>query len=122
MSRNAYVAYQDTEIIGRTTVDDKASRAAKRHNQAIDKKLTEERKEWVLVPPSDMTLTLKENAGEIAGLVLSVPHDCGRAVLHKRLAGIIEHDVTVDAAIEGTFEDAYEAMNLGTKETDYSLL
>ena len=118
MSRNKFVAYQDSEIIGRTTVDDKASREAARHNRTIDKRLVAERKEWVLVPPSNMTLTLHKDAGDVpSGLVLSVPHDVGRAVLHKRLAGIIEHDVTVDAAIEGSFEDAHEAMNLGTKET-----
>jgi hypothetical protein len=113
LSRNEFVAYQDSEIIGRTTIDDKASRAAKRRNQGIDNRLTEERKEWILVPPSNMTLTLHENAGAIpAGLVLSMPHEVGRAVLHKRLGRIIEHDVTLDAVIDGEFESAVEAMNL----------
>ena len=111
MSRNAYVAYQGTEIIGRITVDDKASRAAKRHNQAIDHQLEQRREEWVLIPPSNMTIILHQDAGAIpAGLVLSVPHEIGRLLLRKRLSRIIEHEVTVDAVIDGDFEGAIEAM------------
>ncbi len=106
------VTKEYTHIIGRTTVDDKASRAAARHNRAVDKRLAAERKEWNLDKPSNFTLAMLQGAGE--GLVLSVPHETGRAVLHKRLANILEHDVTVDAAVDGSFEDSYEAMNLGT--------
>lgn len=106
-------------IIGRTTVDSTASRAAKKHNRAIDNELSEQRKEWVLVPPANMTLTLYETAGAVpAGLVLSVPHEVGRAIVHKRLANILEHAVSVDAEIDSSFEDTFEAMNLGTTTED----
>jgi hypothetical protein len=103
------------QIIGRTTIDGKASRDAERHNRAIDKRLSEEREEWSLVPPSNMTLAIKETTGAIpAGLTLSVPHEAGRAILHKRKANILEHEVRVDAEIESNFEDTFEAMELGT--------
>jgi hypothetical protein len=120
LSRNKFVAYQDSEIIGRATVDDKASRAAKKHNQTIDNRLSEERQEWILVPPSNMTLTMKEVAGEVpSGLVLSVPHEVGRVIVHKRLvAGVIEHDVSIDAVIDGELEEAFAALGLGREETN----
>ncbi len=119
MSRNKFVAYQDSEIIGRTTVDDKASRAAKRHNRAIDKRLSDERKEWVLMPPSNMTITLHKDAGVVpAFLNLSMPHDVGRAILHKRMGSIFEHDVNIDAVIDGELEEACDAMGLGREDVN----
>jgi hypothetical protein len=112
--RDAYCVYERSEIIGRTTVDNKEASKARKWNRAIDTELSEQRKEWILVPPSNMTITLHEDAGAVpAGLVLSCPHEVGRAILHKRLAGIIEHDVTVDAVIDAGIEDACEAMNIG---------
>jgi hypothetical protein len=105
-------------IIGRTTIDAKASRAARKWNRAIDNELSEQRKEWILVPPSNMTITLHADAGAVpAGLTLSASHETGRSLIHKRLVNVIEHDVTIDAEIEGSYEDTFEAMNLGTKET-----
>ncbi len=69
-------------------------------------KLQKKREAWVLAPPSNITLTLRKDAGTIpAGLVLSVPHEAGRHLLHRRLAKIIEHDVTVDAVLDGEIED-----------------
>jgi hypothetical protein len=93
------------------------NKAARLKKQAakFDARLEKERQEWILSPPSNMAITLHEDAGEVpAGLVLSLPHEVGRMVLHKRLADIIEHDVTVDAVIDGDFEGAIEAMNLGS--------
>lgn len=62
-------------------------------------------REWRILPPENMTILHQ-------GLVLSVAHETGRWLLHKRMAAILEHDVTVDAVIDGSFEDAIEAMNL----------
>lgn len=97
------------------------SKAARLRKQAkkFDAELAKQRQEWVLSPPSNMTLTLHEDAGAVpSGLVLSVPHEVGRVVLHKRLAAIIEHEVTLDAEIDSSLEEACEAMGLGTKETN----
>jgi|ERR1039457_872522 hypothetical protein len=121
--RDAYCVYERSEIIGRTTVDIKEASKARKWNRAIDTELSQQRKEWNLVPPSNMTITLHEDAGDIpSGLVLSVPHETARVILHKRLANILEHEVTIDAEIDSGIEDAYDAMNLGTKETYYSAL
>lgn len=46
------------------------------------------------------------------GLVLSVEHEAGRWALLKRRALIIEHDITVDAELDG-IEGVIEAMDLG---------
>jgi hypothetical protein len=92
------------------------SKAARLRKQAkkFDSELAKQREEWVLIPPSNMTITLHEDAGAVpAGLALSMSHEVGRVVLHKRLGKILEHDVTVDAAIDGDIESAIEAMNLG---------
>jgi hypothetical protein len=93
------------------------SKTARLRKQArkFDAALLKERQEWILIPPSNMTVVLHEDAGAVpAALVLSVPHETGRMVIHKRLAAIIEHDVTVDAVIDAGIEDAYSAMGLGT--------
>jgi hypothetical protein len=114
VNRNAYVAYERSEIIGRTSIDKRDAEKARRWNRAIDTKLSEQRKQWVLVPPSNMTITVHEDAGAISsGLVLSMPHEVGRVVLSRRLGSIIERDMTVDAVIDGSLEEAVEAMGIG---------
>jgi hypothetical protein len=93
------------------------SKAARLKKQArkFDSELEKQRKKWVFIPPSNMTIMLHQNAGAVpAGLVLSVPHEVGRLLLHKRLGRIIEHDVTVDAVIDGGIERAVEVMNIRT--------
>jgi hypothetical protein len=98
LSRNAWVAYERTTIIGSNAKGIQASAKARKKNQDIDRMLEEQREEWVLIPPSNMTVTLHKDAGAIpSGLVLSVPHEIGRVILHKRMGRIIEHEVTVDA-------------------------
>ena len=114
MSRNRYVEYERAEIIGSTSIDKKDAEKARRWNQAIDTALEKRRKEWAFIPPSNMSITLFEDAGAIpSGLVLSVPHEVGRMLLHRRLGRIIEGDVPIDAVINGGIEDAFEAMGLG---------
>jgi len=110
--RNAFVEYERSEIIGTTSIDKHDAETARRWNRTIDSKLERQRKEWSFVPPSNMTVVLHQDAGAIpGGLVLSVPHEVGRVILHKRLGRIIERDVIVDAVIDGSIEDAIEAMN-----------
>ena len=112
--RDRYVEYERAEIIGRTSIDKRDAEKARKWNRRIDDELGRRRKEWTFIPPSSMTITLFEDAGAIpSGLVLSVPHEVGRMMLHKRLGRIIEHDVTIDAVIDGGIEDACEAMNSG---------
>jgi hypothetical protein len=111
LSRNTYVEYERSEIIGTTSIDKKDSERARKWNQAIDSELGKLRKEWVFVPPSNMTITFH-------GLVLSVPHEVGRVILHRRLGKIIEHEVIVDAVIEGHLEEAVEAMGLITADKE----
>jgi len=62
-----------------------------------------------------MTVTLHKDTGAFpAGLTLSVTHEAGRMLLHKRLASIWARDgVNIDAVIDGSFEDVYEAVSLG---------
>jgi len=101
------------------------SKAARLRKQAkkLDVRLEKQRQEWILSPPSNMTITLHHDAGALSSsLVLSVPHEVGRVILHRRLGKIIEREVTVDVAIDGSFEDSFEAMQLRSKETDYSAL
>lgn len=104
--RDRYVEYQRSTVIGTTSVDKKAVEAARRWNQGIDTDLMKKRKDWVFIPPSNMTISFND------GLVLLVPHEVGRAILHKRKGRIVERDVIVDAVIEGSFEDASKALNL----------
>jgi hypothetical protein len=47
-------------------------------------------------------------------LVLSVAHEVGRMILHRRLGRIIERELSIDAVMEGGIEDAFEAMKLAT--------
>jgi hypothetical protein len=86
----------------------------KKHNQQMEHERLELRKEWVLVPPSNHTIMLHQDRGQVpAGLVLSVPHEIGCMILHKRLGRIIERDnVTVDVVLDGDIEGALEAMEL----------
>ena len=114
VSRNTWVEYERVTILGRVSVDKKDADKARQWNRAIDTALEERRKEWAFIPPSNMSITLFEDAGAICGgLVLSVPHEVGRMMLHRRLGRIIERTVALDATIEGSFEDAIEAMNEG---------
>ena len=108
MSRNRFVEYERVTIVGRISVDKKDAEKARKWNLAIDNELGKRRREWTFVPPSNMTIILHRG-----GLVLSVPHEVGRMILHKRMGKIIERVVTLDAAIEGSFEDVIEAMGLG---------
>ena len=114
MSRKTYVEYERAEIIGSTSIDKKDAEKARRWNHAIDALLEKRRREWAFIPPSNMSITLFEDAGAIpSGLVLSVSHEVGRMMLHRRLGRIIERTVALDATIEGSFEDAIEAMGPG---------
>jgi len=111
--RNRFVEYERSEIVGRTSIDKRDAEKARRWNHAIDTALEKRRKEWAFIPPSNMSITLFEDAGAIPnGLVLSVPHEVGRMLLHRRLGRIIEHNVTIDAVIDGGIEDACEAMSM----------
>ena len=107
MSRNQFVEYERAQIIGSTPIDKGAAENARRWNLAIDTTLGKQRKEWIFVPSSNMTIAFQD-------LVLSVPHDIGRVILQKRMGRIIERDVPIDAVIDGGIEDAFEAMSLGT--------
>ena len=112
--RNRFVEYERAEIIGRTSIDKRDAEKARRWNQEIDAVLEKRRKEWAFIPPSNMSITLFEDAGAISsGLVLSVPHDVGRMILHKRLGRIIEREVSADAVVTGELEEAVEVMGLG---------
>jgi len=61
-----------------------------------------------------MTVTLHKDTGAFpAGLTLSVSHEAGRMLLHKRLASIWARDgVSIDAVIDGSLEDVYEAVSV----------
>jgi len=119
LSRNRYVEYERAEIIGRTSIDKRDAEKARRWNQAIDTTLERRRKEWAFIPPSNMSITLFEDAGAIpSGLVLSVPHEVGRVMLHRRLGRIIERDVIIDAVIDAGLEDACEAMGTAVESRE----
>jgi len=80
----------------------------------FDRNMEKQRKTWDF-KPSKMIVILTHTAGAfLAGLTLSVPHEVGRMLLHRRLAAILERDlVAVDAVITGTLEEAVEIMGLG---------
>jgi len=112
MSRYAYVEYAKPTVIGETAGKAKTY-SARQRNQVLDKRLEEQRKAWKLHPPSNMSIILHTDLGAFpGGLMLSVPHEVGRWLLHKHRyrCSIIEHDVNIDALIEGSFEDAIEAL------------
>ena len=114
MSRNKFVEYEKTTIIGSNAKGLRASAKARRLNQDIDHELEKQRKQWVFIPPSNVTLVLHQDTGAFpaGGVVLSVPQEVGRVILHKRLGRIIEHEVNIDAVIDGELEEAVEAMGL----------
>lgn len=87
------------------------NRKLKRESKRIDERLKKQKSKWSF-RGSPMTIKLHQDAGSIpGGLVLSVPHEVGRMLLHKRMAAIIEHDVTVDADItDNSLEDFIAAM------------
>lgn len=112
VGRNSWVAIERPDVIG-VTAGYRESMLARAANQRFIKKLEEQRTRWKLKPPSPIVLELLKDAGEFpAGLVLSVPHEVGRVLLHRRWAAILEHDVTVDAVIDGGLEEAVAAMGL----------
>jgi hypothetical protein len=115
VSRNKFVEYERSEIIGRTSIDKKDAEKARKWNRRIDDELERRRKVWAFIPPSNMSITLFEDAGAIpsSGLVLSVPHEVGRMILLRRLGRIIEREVSVDAVVTGELEEAVEVMGLG---------
>jgi hypothetical protein len=94
-------------------------RRLRKKNATILSELRERRKQWTFVPPSNHTIILHRDQGQLpAGLILSVPHEIGCMILHKRLGRIIERDdVIIDAVIDGDIEAAVEAMGLGTTVT-----
>lgn len=103
VGRNTYVEYEYTEIIGKTSGTRETARA-RAENDKIDRDLATAKKEWVFVPASNFTLAIN-------GLILSVPAEAGRMLLHKRgRAAIIEHEVAIDAVIDGEIEDVIEAL------------
>jgi len=112
--RNAYTEYAKPQIIGETPGWEKTV-AARRENNKLEEQIQLRRKKWRILPPENMTVIMLHTTGAFEkGLTLSVPHEIGRLLLHKRLASIRERDdVTIDALIDGSFEDAIEAMNLG---------
>lgn len=114
MSRNKFVEYERTIIIGDNRKYLRTAEKAREENQKLDEQLLARRKHWQILPPENMTIILHTDAGAIpVGLVLSVPHEIGRVILHKRRGRIIERDVTIDALVEGCIEDGFEVLNLG---------
>ncbi len=100
VGRSSWVAHERATIIGKTPINKRASEEARRWNASIDYILSERRKQWTFLPPDNVTCILHRG-----GLILSVPQPIGRMLLHKRVASILEHDVTIDAVIDGTLEE-----------------
>jgi hypothetical protein len=114
--RDRYIEYERSEIIGRTSIDKKDAEKARKWNRRIDDELERRRKEWTFVPPSNMTIILHQDAGAFpSGVSLSVNHEIGRVLLHRRAAHIVERDdFSIDAVIDGSLEDAFDAMQTET--------
>ncbi len=97
-------------VESQTIVSPNYSRQVKLHAKLrqdakkFEEKLEAQRNEWVFIPPSNITVRLPN------AVVLSVPQEAGRVLLHKRLGHIIEHNVTVDAVLDGGFEDIVEEL------------
>ena len=77
----------------------------KQKAKKFEAKLEKQRAAWELLPPENMIIRIRTN-----GVVLSLPQEAGRILLHKRMCSIIEHDVSVDAVLDGELEDVLEAM------------
>jgi hypothetical protein len=100
-----YVEVERTEIIG-TIAGKAATERARKENKLIDQKLQQQRKKWIFIPPSNMTVNMQ-------GVVLSLSQAVGRELLRRRACSIIERDdVTIDYLLAGEYEDAIEAMGL----------
>lgn len=101
-----------SQIIG-TTPGYRKSMLAREESALVEKQLERTRKQWTFTP-SNMNIILHQDLGAFpSGIVMSVAHEVARMLLHKRLGAILEHDVTIDALIEGSFEDVIGAMGLG---------
>jgi len=85
--RNRFVEYERSEIIGRTSIDKRASEKARRWNQAIDRLLEEQREHWWTVPSPPMLITLHADAGNLpGGILLRMDHDVSISAIRKRAA------------------------------------
>ena len=113
MSRYEYVEYARSQIIGETQ-GWQATADARRENQRLEEQIQRRRGKWRILPAENMTVTLHKDTGAFpAGLTLSVTHEAGRMLLHKRLASIWARDgVSIDAVIDGSLEDVYEAVSV----------
>jgi len=88
LSRYEYVEYARSQIIGETQ-GWQATADARRENQRLEEQIQRRRGKWRILPAENMTVTLHKDTGAFpAGLTLSVSHEAGRMLLHKRLASI----------------------------------
>jgi len=103
--RNAWVAYAKPEIIGETAGWQETYKA-RSENKAIDRKLEKERSRWKLRPPSNMKIILHQDSGTLpGGVLISVRPEVGRMLLHRRLATIVERDMTPVRIVTAGLED-----------------
>jgi hypothetical protein len=88
----------------------------RKKNEEILRNLRERRERWQILPPGNMLIQMLQGTADLSGLVLSVPHELGRIILHKRLGRIIERDnVATDAVVEYTdLSEAFAALKLAT--------
>jgi hypothetical protein len=113
LSRNAWVATMRPQIIGETA-GWQATADARRENKRLERHIELRRKKWRILPPENMVVIMLQDSGAFpSDLTLSLSHEAGRMLLHRRLARIVERDgVNIDAVIDGSLEDVHEALNL----------
>lgn len=127
VGRSSYVRTEPTvHIVGdQHRVNQKNHMKWKREQAKLDDYWVQKRKQWgdKLLPPENMTC-------RVGGLILSIPHEEARWLVHKRLAGVIGYyeNRTVDAIIEShdlsQFLDAFGlgAENEPTQEPESILI
>jgi hypothetical protein len=99
VGRNSYVRTEPAvHIVGEQyRANRRTHTRIQRERAKLDGYWIEKRKRWgdKLLPPSNMIV-------RFGGLILSIPHEEARWLIHQRFAGIIGYDdnVTVDAIIE----------------------
>ncbi len=113
IGRNSWVAKERTHYIESPNVakQRRIHNKLRQQNAEIERDFRLAKKQWAFLP-SPMTVLMKDT-----GVVLNVPQELGRVLIHRRLAGIIEHDgVIVDAVIEySDLSEAFVALGLATE-------
>jgi hypothetical protein len=113
--RTRFVRTEPTAYIQseQSRIDHRKNSTLKRESAEIDEHYSLLKREWQLLPPENINISLYQTQGEIpSGLVICVTQDVGAFMLLKKLGHIHANGIDPDVLLEGTLEEMVEAMEL----------